>query len=522
MLRKTGFWIVVVVIALVGVGGYFVYNTQSAEADSAETTNTVQTSPVRQGDITISATGAGTVIPATQIDVSFQSGGILQELLVRVGDDVQAGDVLARLDDTAVRQAFVSAELQLAQAVMQTDGSATQAGVSYNDIATEQARLNLETAQNNHDDLLNWVADADDIALAESALAAAQAGYNAALGQESAGYNNVQVQAINLEQVQRALVDAQTAYDTAYDPARDWELVDSRTATKFEAERDAADRNLLRAQENLEIAQANYNSSASSSNSSSSKNAQSNVLSAELALQAALDGPTDDEIAAAASTVRQAELAYQQALLNKEADDINLQQAQLNLDTAQQALAQTELTAPAAGIVLSIAGDVGEVVNAGAFVTLADLNRPMVELYLDETDLDKVGLDFDVDVIFDALPDDTFAGTIVQVDPQLYTVSNVTVVRAVVQLDDFNKQQTLPIGMNATVDVIGGRAQNALLVPVEALREISSGQFAVFVMVNGEPEMRFVEVGLKDFTFAEIISGVELGETVTTGIIETQ
>lgn len=41
MLRKTGFWIVVVVIALVGVGGYFVYNTQSAEADSAETTDEV-------------------------------------------------------------------------------------------------------------------------------------------------------------------------------------------------------------------------------------------------------------------------------------------------------------------------------------------------------------------------------------------------------------------------------------------------------------------------------------------------
>jgi hypothetical protein len=56
---------------------------------------------------------------------------------------------------------------------------------------------------------------------------------------------------------------------------------------------------------------------------------------------------------------------------------------------------------------------------------------------------------------------------------------------------------------------------------VEALRELSPGEYAVFVMENGEPQLRFVEVGLMDFSFAEILSGLESGETVTTGIIET-
>ena len=68
------------------------------------------------------------------------------------------------------------------------------------------------------------------------------------------------------------------------------------------------------------------------------------------------------------------------------------------------------------------------------------------------------------------------------------------------------KPQTLPVGLNATVEVIGGRSQNAVLVPVEALREISPGEFAVFVMQDSEPQLRFVEVGLMDFTFAEILS----------------
>jgi multidrug efflux pump subunit AcrA (membrane-fusion protein) len=78
------------------------------------------------------------------------------------------------------------------------------------------------------------------------------------------------------------------------------------------------------------------------------------------------------------------------------------------------------------------------------------------------------------------------------------------------------------VGLNATVEVIGGQTQNAVLVPVEALRELSEGQYALFVMEDGEPKLRTVEVGLMDFTFAEILSGVAEGEVVTTGIVETQ
>jgi multidrug efflux pump subunit AcrA (membrane-fusion protein) len=133
-------------------------------------------------------------------------------------------------------------------------------------------------------------------------------------------------------------------------------------------------------------------------------------------------------------------------------------------------------------------------------------------------------LDYPVEVVFDALPDDVFDGQVIQIDPQLVSQNGLSVVRALVQLDteSFAKPQTLPVGMNATVEVIGGRADNAVLVPVEALREITADQYAVFVMEDGEPVLRMVEVGLMDFSFAEIISGLEAGETVTTGIVQTQ
>lgn len=506
-------------LAACGAGGSLAGLTGGETAAAAEE-DAVQTAAVRLGDIIISATGAGTVIPATEVQLAFPSGGRLAELRVSVGDVVSAGDVLAVLDGTDAQQALTNAELQYAQAVLQTDASATETGLSYNDIAVEQARLNLETAQTELDDLLSWQPDADEIALAEAQLAAAQASYNAALGQQSQTSSSVQVAAIGLEQAQRDLEDAQAAYNTAYDPGREWELNDPRRATQLENERNAAENAVQRAEDNLAIEQAQYNSAVAGQSSSGSASAQTNILSAEQALAQAQSGPTDDEIEVARREARQAELAYQQALLNQETDGISLRQAELTLEAAQAAVSDTVLLAPAGGTITAIDAAVGEQVS-GAFITLADLTRPLLEVYVDETDLDKVAAGYPAEIIFEAFPDETLTGTVVAVDPSIVSSSGISAVRALVQLDS-ERLQTMPIGLNASVDIIGGEALNAPLVPVEALREIAPGQYVVFVMRDGEPVLTPVEVGLSNFAFAEIVSGVGAGDTVTTGVIETE
>jgi len=111
----------------------------------------------------------------------------------------------------------------------------------------------------------------------------------------------------------------------------------------------------------------------------------------------------------------------------------------------------------------------------------------------------------------------------VEVNPSLQRVSNVDAVLVKVQLDadSFSKPQSLPVGSNASVDVIGGRVENAVLVPVEALRELGPGEYAVFVMEDGEPKLRPVTVSLMDFTSAAITDGIQAGDVVTTGVVET-
>jgi HlyD family secretion protein len=529
MLRNWKFWILLILVLATGGGTYYYVTTGTAN-ETAETTPDVQTAPVRQGDITLSAVGAGTVIPSTELSLAFQTSGTLRELLDEVGDQVKAGDVLARLDDSNAQEAVAVAELQLAEAAIQTDPETIERAIALAQIAVDQAEINLALAHLELEDLQSWTPDEKAVTLAQSDLESAQASYEDALARDASSGNNLTSYNISIVQAERDLTAAQEIYDVAFLPGREWELTaDERTQERILNEREEATELLLRAQEALQVAQANFSVAAVNLNNNSAVSAYTAVVNAQVALANAQTGPTQEEIEADQKGVAQAELSLQQALLNLEAAadfsqaKISLSQAELNLDTARIALEQTSLVAPIDGTITAVDASPGETVGTTAFITLSDLDRPMLEVFVDETDLDMVGVGYESQVTFDALPDEVFSGQVVQVDPLLSSVNNVQVLRAVVQLDPGSIAEifAFPVGLNATVDIIGGQALGALIVPLEALRELSPGEFAVFVMEGSEPRLQLVEIGLKDFTFAEILSGLELGDVVTTGIVET-
>ncbi len=252
--------------------------------------------------------------------------------------------------------------------------------------------------------------------------------------------------------------------------------------------------------------------------------AQAKVDDAQREYDRVKNGPTPGEVALAQANLAVAQAKYATLKDGPDPAQVNLDKAQLadaqaKLEVAKQDSAVQELTAPIDGTILSIDANIGDSVGTGSVISMADLSQPVLEIYLDETDLDKIGVGYEVDVTFDALPDSTFTGHVTEVSPSLQSVSNVAAVVAKAQLDpsSFSKPQSLPVGANASVSVIGGRAQNAVLVPVEALREINPGEYAVFVMQNGELKLRQVQVGLMDYTSAEITSGLQAGEVVSLG-----
>jgi len=455
--RRTRIGLLILALLLAAGGGYFAYMHYFARAEEpAEAT--LRTATAYRGDIVITADGSGELRPAAEVAVGFQNGGLVTDVAVEVGDQVRAGDVLARLDDTDARQALAQAEMQVTQ-----------------------ARLNLQMAQS----------DAE-AGLAQANLEAAQADYEHMATLAAHVGDQVTSARVSLQQAVDALSDAEEAYREAWDPARDWELYDRRRSASLENERERTANALKQAQQALEVAQASYNLAWAGIDNSAVQDARIKVTQAELDLA---NEPLD---------LKQLELA--------------LDQANLSLEDAQRALERTALTAPMDGTVMDVTVTVGERVGTEPIVTLADLGTPLVCFWVEETDMSSVVVGNPVNVVFEALPDDTFSGEIIQVDPALVTVDGTLAVQAWAALDLTSAPVDLLSGMTADVEVVAGEARNALLVPLEALRELGEDQYAVFVVrPDGELELRPVTVGLKDFVNAEVVAGLEDGEVVSLG-----
>jgi RND family efflux transporter MFP subunit len=200
-----------------------------------------------------------------------------------------------------------------------------------------------------------------------------------------------------------------------------------------------------------------------------------------------------------------------------------LRQVQLDVKTAQTNLDSATLYAPMSGTVMSLNVTVGETISGNlTIMTIDDLSQATIQFYLDASDWTNAKVGYEASVSFDALTGQTFSGKVIKIMPGLVSVQNSSMVEGTALLDKSVDEIGLPVGVEAAIDVISGQATNAVLIPVEALHKLSDNTYTVFVMENGKPVLRSVEVGLQDDTYAEIKSGLEAGEVVTTGVVETK
>jgi RND family efflux transporter MFP subunit len=194
----------------------------------------------------------------------------------------------------------------------------------------------------------------------------------------------------------------------------------------------------------------------------------------------------------------------------------SITEATIAFDQAKADLDATELTAPTGGTITSISLNVGENSGTSAVVTISNMSQPyIVDAYFDETDWGTAKVGYDAAVTFDLLPNENYAAEIIRVYPTLDSSSGTSLVHIVLQLNDKINAE-LPAGATASVDVTGGEALDAILVPTSALKEVEPGKYIIYLMKNGGPVEQEVEIGLQDILNAEVISGLQTGDIVLT------
>jgi HlyD family secretion protein len=164
-----------------------------------------------------------------------------------------------------------------------------------------------------------------------------------------------------------------------------------------------------------------------------------------------------------------AKLSYataQSAVLNAEA----------NLQTAKDAMEDTQVRAPVTGTVLELDAVLGTVISSpthdvgGGTVILkmANLDTVQVEALVDETDVGKVQPGMPVTITVDAFSNRAFDGSVLKIEPQARVNQNVTMFPVLVNI--LNPGHLLKPGMNTEVEIHVGNRQAVLAIPNAALR----------------------------------------------------
>jgi RND family efflux transporter MFP subunit len=210
----------------------------------------------------------------------------------------------------------------------------------------------------------------------------------------------------------------------------------------------------------------------------------------ELALIEA--GSKKDEVQAATKGLTQAEVAVKMARLNLE---------------------KTRIRAPFAGIITDLKLSPQERIEGGReLFTLVDISRLKVKAKVLESEVGKVVAGREVDLRFSAFPDRTFRGRIEAVSP----VINAEDKTCAVHISMDNPSEEIKPGMHAEVEFPTDIYKDRLLVPQEAVL-VRGGRQLVFAVEGDTAKWRYIEVGLENERFAEVLPGKEPGWGVSAG-----
>jgi HlyD family secretion protein len=401
----------VLIVALI-VTGVLIYRVRSSGSVA------YVTAPVVQQDLVQTVSATGTVNPQNTIDVGTQVSGTVSELDVDYNSKVKKGQVLARLDPTALQAQLDSAKAQLAQsqaqaAAAQNTATGATIGIDTANTAAQAAAANARAAQATALSSQQAIASADSgVTKAQSALQVAQLTVTRDNGLLAQGY----VAQATVDNDKSNLVAAQTAVQAAQTAAQ----------------------------------QARSQAAASA--------AQAQASIAQTASQNDAIQVAHVQAAGSADTAQASNAA------------IGIQEA--SVSQAETNLANSVIKSPVDGTVIARDVSVGTTVAASLqtptlFAIAQDLSKMEVDLAVGEPDIGSVKTGESVDFSVLAFPNRTFHGVVSQVRKNPVITSNVVTYTTVVLVD--NKDQALLPGMtaNATIDV--QKAPNAYVVPLSAL-----------------------------------------------------
>ncbi|MBN2550847.1 MAG: efflux RND transporter periplasmic adaptor subunit [Anaerolineales bacterium] len=388
---------VVIILVVLGLWIYWSYLAPPAEQPVSQ----VQAEVEEALPGLVSAEGQ--VVSLNQVSLAFTQAGRVEAILVSVGDSVEQGQVLAKLEtdtlDAAVKQAETS--LALAQANLQAARTGLERAhyAAHLQDAPSRTRSWQEDWPSEIDQPVWYFDKAQETASAQKELESARS----ALATEQANLQSVleKTTSADLLAAEARLADAQAAFLVADDV-----LERAKKSPDDEIE-DQAQANYDRAESELEAAQTHYDQILTTQGAEDVSEARARLAVAQERYDTALDRLYALQTADQSWDVKIAQESVQQA-------EAAAAQAQAALDAARVALDQAVLTAPVNGVVVMLDIEIGEMASPGvAYLQLMDLTAWQVEtIDLAEVDVALIRVGLPARITLDAFPGQVFPGVI--------------------------------------------------------------------------------------------------------------
>ncbi|WP_027407398.1 efflux RND transporter periplasmic adaptor subunit [Anaerovibrio sp. RM50] len=217
-----------------------------------------------------------------------------------------------------------------------------------------------------------------------------------------------------------------------------------------------------------------------------------------------------------------------------------LEDAQLTYDTAssnlektQSDLSETVIVAPMDGVVVGEPKSAGTMAvqgnsNPTVIMTIADMSKKQILAKVDETDIGSVKVGQNATFTVDTYTGKTFNAKVSKISQTDVTnswntnssnssassSSSASVIYYYVVLDVDDPDNLLLPAMTARVDIVTSEKEDALVVPISALKTDTKGSYVQLSLPDGTTEKRYVSTGIYSDEFVEIEDGLSDGDTV--------
>jgi HlyD family secretion protein len=420
MKRRTIIIVVIVVLVLAGLG----YGLIRVRQRNAANTENLVTYQVGKGDLSAVIDETGSVYADQSATLYWQATGIVGDVKVALGQEVEADQVLAEIREDSLPQSYFMAQQELIAATNALEG------------LYENASLVAANAQ-------------IDLARAWESLYGADYRWSSIMPGDRPTEEDLENAKARKIIAGDELDKKQSVYDDA-----EWNL------------------SIAKAQLALTIAKNEYEQASWYVDW----------------LQAQLDGEEnevdiqDPNVALAFANLEAAERAYEKVKDGPDPDDILL--AEARIAAAKASLDTAAISAPFDGVITAVEVREGDLVlpNTMAF-RIDDLNHLRVDVGISEVDISQIQIGQPVKLVFDAIQGKEYQGEVLEVSPVGILQQGLVSFQVSIRVTDADEE--VRPGLTAAVQIVVRQVEDALIVPNRAVRWVK-GEQVIYISPGGE------------------------------------